>query len=122
MLAYPRYIVQHYEQGYLFFVCFIYNLLGLKEGSWCALEYDHISQIAGDRLVVTQCSPQEYKFFPHKGVVFHEQNITQLDMGCSKDDICLFDMRAEIEVSPADAQQFKYFLFGGILGDSYFFQ
>jgi ribosome biogenesis SPOUT family RNA methylase Rps3 len=102
-MSFPRYIVQHYEQG-------------LKEGSWCALEYAHICEIAGDRLHVTTITPDEHIFFPHKNVIFHETNITSLDLGCPKDEICLFDMRAEVEVSPADAQRFKYFLFGGILG------
>lgn len=34
-----------------------------------------------------------------------------------KAELCLLDPRAEIDLQPADSSKFKYFIFGGILGD-----
>ncbi|RCH90498.1 hypothetical protein CU098_000082 [Rhizopus stolonifer] len=87
---------------------------------WCSLEYKHmLSKIGPDHLYFTSLTdrclnegmPEELK----------SAKCLQIDVlnlpGVNKDEICLLDPAAPSELKPEDGEKFKYFLFGGILGD-----
>lgn len=87
---------------------------------WCSLEYKHmLSNIGPDHLYFTSLTdkclnegmPEELK----------SANCFQVDVlnlpGVKKEEICLLDPGASSELKPEDGEKFKYFLFGGILGD-----
>jgi ribosome biogenesis SPOUT family RNA methylase Rps3 len=80
---------------------------------WCVIEYKHISKIVGrENLMITNlkgaqpdklksiCSGSKKKFS---------------ELGLSR--VCVLDPEAEEMLTPADAKNFDYLVFGGILGD-----
>lgn len=76
---------------------------------WCMIEYKRICRTVGhENFVVTNLATvQEY--------ISEAQSI--LSLGIPFDRICLLDSEATQELSPEDAQDFDYFLLGGILGN-----
>lgn len=74
-----------------------------------------------------QYVPKEQLWFTHMpgcpaqlkdAGICHTKSITQ--MGLSQQKICVLDPTAKEILSPKDASQFDYFVFGGILGDKEF--
>ncbi|PUU84448.1 SAM-dependent RNA methyltransferase [Tuber borchii] len=95
-------------------------------GAWSTLEYIAISTesaASGSDFYLTSVPPslvgdlpeslRQYIGAPLK-VTSHE--VTQLSE-VHADRVCLLDPQAEKELSPADAEVFDAFVFGGILGD-----
>lgn len=87
---------------------------------WCVLEYKHmLMNVGADNLYFTSLTdaclnggmPEELK-----QAHCHKEDVLHLP-GVDPKDICLLDPSAKTPLSPADADRFKYFLFGGILGD-----
>ncbi|KAI9216040.1 SAM-dependent RNA methyltransferase [Blastocladiella britannica] len=95
---------------------------------WCRLEYAHMIQHVGaGNLIFSHMHPHimdELKTNPAglaaKALCGSEPTPTDVvDLGIPVDRVCLLDMEAEEELTPADASRFDYLLFGGILGDGY---
>lgn len=87
---------------------------------WCALEYKHMLQNIGpDHLYFTSLTdkclnegmPEELR-----SAQCYQLDVLNLP-GVKKEEICLLDPGAKSELKPEDGEKFKYFLFGGILGD-----
>lgn len=87
---------------------------------WCSLEYKHMLQNIGkDNLYFTSLTdrclnegmPEELK-----DAHLYQEEVLNVP-GIKKEEICLLDPAGTSELSPEDGDKFKYFLFGGILGD-----
>lgn len=87
---------------------------------WCVLEYKHmLMNVGADNLYFSSLTdaclnsgmPEELK-----QAHCHKEDVLHLP-GVDPKDICLLDPAATTPLSPEDADRFKYFLFGGILGD-----
>ncbi|CAO3688085.1 unnamed protein product [Rhizopus stolonifer] len=87
---------------------------------WCSLEYKHmLSKIGPDHLYftsLTDCCLNEGMPEELKSAKCLQIDVLNLP-GVNKDEICLLDPAAPSELKPEDGEKFKYFLFGGILGD-----
>ena len=95
----PIYIIEHLED---------------KVWPWCLIEYKHISQMVGKSHVwFTHTRSAALKKY---GSVFSESVAEQFAKGKLKN-ACVLDPVAPKTLTPGDAQQFNYFIFGGILGD-----
>jgi len=92
----PIYIIEHLEP---------------KLWEWCLIEYEHISEIAGkDNLWFTNIKEKDRKKLEKFGKVFSE-SIKQMRLK----NACVLDPEAEKTLSSED--RFRYYIFGGILGD-----
>jgi ribosome biogenesis SPOUT family RNA methylase Rps3 len=87
---------------------------------WCALEYKHmLHNIGPDHLYFTSLSdkcmnegmPEELK-----SAKCYQLDVLNLP-DVEPEEICLLDPAGTSELAPEDGDKFKYFLFGGILGD-----
>jgi len=96
---------------------YIIEHLDFKLFPWCMIEYKHISQTVGKKnLWFTNIKQKSEKAEVLKkyGKVFKE---SVRDMVLNKNDICVLDPKANKTLTPSDAKRFRYFVFGGILGD-----
>ncbi|KAG0174806.1 hypothetical protein DFQ28_004457 [Apophysomyces sp. BC1034] len=87
---------------------------------WCVLEYKHmLLNLGPDHLYfssltekcLNESMPEELK-----KAHCHTEDVLNLPNVDPKD-VCLLDPSATKELAPEDGDLFKYFLFGGILGD-----
>lgn len=77
---------------------------------WCVLEYKHISKIVGkDNLWITNVKKENKELEKHAKVI--KESVTQLGLS----NACILDPEAEKTLKPQEG--FKYYIFGGILGD-----
>ncbi len=80
---------------------------------WCVIEYKHISKLVGkDKLMVTNlkgAQPDKLKSICSGS----KKKVSEL--GLKR--VCVLDSEAEKMLTPEDAKNFDYFVFGGILGD-----
>jgi ribosome biogenesis SPOUT family RNA methylase Rps3 len=83
---------------------------------WCLLEYKHISETVGkENLWFTNIkNKKDARKLDKLGKVFTESLI---ELKLEKKDMCILDPESEKILEPSDNQKFKYFVFGGILGD-----
>lgn len=93
---------------------FIIEHLEPEIGEWTLIEYTHISKIVGkDNLWFTNISKiEEQKKLTSLGKVFQE-SVKELKL----EKVCILDPEAPQILTPKNAAPFKYFIFGGILGD-----
>ncbi|MBI2658166.1 hypothetical protein HYX08_05730 [Candidatus Woesearchaeota archaeon] len=81
---------------------------------WCLIEYGHISEIVGkDNLIFTNIKGDDFKKLKKLGSVF-EKNVSELKF----QDICVLSQYSKTALTAGDKSKFKYFVFGGILGDN----
>lgn len=81
---------------------------------WCLIEYGHISKIAGKQnLIFTNVSNKEKGRLEKYGSVF-EKSVSELNLRS----ICVLSQYSKKALAAKDRGKFKYFVFGGILGDS----
>ena len=82
---------------------------------WCLIEYMHISEIVGKQnLIFTNIKNKEQQNKLKKyGSVF-EKDISGLNFK----DICVLSQYSKKLLTAEDKNKFKYFIFGGILGDN----
>lgn len=79
---------------------------------WCVIEYRHISATVGrQNLIFTNVSSGADKL-KQLGEV-HKDSATKMKLHKA----CILDPEAPKMLTPEDAKQFDYFIFGGILGD-----
>ena len=91
---------------------FIIEHLEPRIWKWCLYEYEHISQIVGkENLWITNVrrgSSRLGKF----GKVFRE-SVKEMKL----EGVCVLDPEARESLTSEDSGKFRYFVFGGILGD-----
>jgi ribosome biogenesis SPOUT family RNA methylase Rps3 len=93
----------------------------LEDGmhSWCQLEYKHmLTTVGADNLYFSGLSDECKTNMPAelKAAHCHSEDVLHIP-GIKLEDVCLLDPAGKQELSPEDGDKFKYFLFGGILGD-----
>lgn len=92
---------------------YIIEHLEPKLWPWCLIEYKHISKIAGkNNLWFTSIKKQDIKKLKKYGKIF-----TKSVKDFKIKNLCILDPDANKTLIPKDTKQFKYFIFGGILGD-----
>lgn len=93
------------------FLCVIYALPMLSSTP-NSIEYSLMSKLVGqDRLLLTNFP------FNFEGAECTASPVVDHLKGVPLSKICLLDSEAGETLSPADAEEFDYFLFGGILGN-----
>ena len=94
---------------------FIIEHLEPRVFEWCLIEYKHISKIVGkENLWFTNIRSK-------KGAASLEQYGRRIQESVSTLDLkhaCVLDPAAHKTLQPGEAKKFKYFIFGGILGDN----
>lgn len=83
-----------------------------KVWPWCKIEYESISQIIPKANLWFTNINDNSKFLSKLGKVSKESVIS---MGLKK--ACILDPNAKQTLTPKEANKFKYFIIGGILGD-----
>jgi len=93
---------------------FIIEHLEPKLWPWCLIEYEHISETVGkENLWFTNIkNKKEAKTLEKYGKVFKE-SVTNMNLP----NVCVLDPESKEILSPKSANEFEYFVFGGILGD-----
>lgn len=107
-----KYVIEHTEQGFT---------------KWVVLEYSQIIRDVGKENLFLVSLPKGTtesdipKELIELGLQWTTEDIvpyfTETNGVSNNDQLCLLDPRAEIDLQPNDANEFKYFIFGGILGD-----
>lgn len=107
-----KYVIEHMEQGFT---------------PWVVLEYAQIIKDVGKENLYLVSLPEGTteadmpKELIDLGLQWTTEDIVPYLAGMEdvqdKSDLCLLDPRAEIDLQPSDTANFKYFIFGGILGD-----
>lgn len=94
-------------------ICIIEHLEP-KLSRWCFIEYKHISQVVGKRnLWISNVKREsERKKLEGYGKAIKE-SVSKLNLK----NACILDPDGRKILSPKEAKKFKYFIFGGILGD-----
>ncbi|WP_297065197.1 hypothetical protein [Thermococcus sp.] len=82
---------------------------------WLWLEYKHVSEWWGDRLIFTNVLPEERERLAKLGSVIGE-SVTRFPFDRSK--IIVLDLQAEEELKPEDIEEDTIIVVGGILGDA----
>ena len=81
---------------------------------WCFIEYRHISEILGKgNLIFTNIKNQKEQNKLNKFGKVYDKKISELDFK----NICVLSQYSKRQLTANDKNKFKYFVFGGILGD-----
>ena len=81
---------------------------------WCLIEYEHISKIAGkNNAIFTNIRKKDKNKLKKYGAVF-EKSISELNF----ENICALSQYSKKTLAVNDKSRFRYFVFGGILGDN----
>ncbi|MBI5391776.1 hypothetical protein HZB00_02120 [Candidatus Woesearchaeota archaeon] len=85
-----------------------------KLSQWCVIEYRQMSKYVGKQnLFFTNILKKDVKKLKPYGSV-ETRSMTQLQL----QKVCILDPNTKKTLTPEDAKQFDYFVFGGILGDA----
>lgn len=104
---------------------FVVEHLDPELGPWSALEYDCIARechASGARFLLSSVPPSlqlPQELAATQGLEVDQRSVEEI-FADRKDKVCLLDPAAQIELNPADGNEFEVFLFGGILGMSFF--
>lgn len=102
---------------------FVVEHLDPELGPWSALEYGCIareSHATGARFLLSSVSPSlqlPQDLAATKGLEVDQRSVEEI-FADRKSKVCLLDPAAQVELNPADGDEFEVFLFGGILGMS----
>ena len=91
---------------------FIIEHLEPRVWNWCKIEYKSISDIVGKENLWFTNIKRKNKYLEGLGKVF-KQSVRELGLK----EACVLDPEAKEMLTPKDSEKFKYFIFGGILGD-----
>lgn len=81
---------------------------------WCLIEYEHISKIVGkNNLIFTNVNKKNKNKLKKHGVVY-QKSISRLNFN----KLCVLSQYSTKTLTEKDKNKFKYFVFGGILGDN----
>lgn len=109
-----KYIIEHMEQGF---------------SEWVTLEYAQIIRDLGASNLILSSLPEgtQESDIPVKlremGLQWTTKPLNEIQTvfpqlpSLQENRVCLLDPRASSDLTPEDAQQYDYFVFGGILGD-----
>ncbi|GAA5989565.1 hypothetical protein JCM11641_004599 [Rhodosporidiobolus odoratus] len=115
----PTYVIEHMEE----------DNFDTTFPHWISLEYNQMIKLANpSQVVFSSLSPNSVaslgEQLKNRGAkedsfVASTKSVRELmeEKGIPLDKVCLLDPRAEKEIAPEDANEFDWFLFGGILGD-----
>lgn len=94
---------------------FVIEHLETELYEWCLIEYGHISKIVGkNNLIFTNIkNKKEQEKLKKLGIVY-EEIISELKF----ENLCVLSQYAKKTLATDDKSKFKYFIFGGILGDN----
>ena len=82
---------------------------------WCLIEYGHISEIVGKKnLIFTNIKDKKSQNKLNKFGTAYDKKISELDF----EGICVLSQYSKKQLTASDRDKFKYFVFGGILGDN----
>lgn len=101
---------------------FVVEHLDPELGPWSSLEYACIareSQAAAARFLLSSVPPSlqmPSDLADTPGLEVEHRGVEEI-FAHQKSQVCLLDPGAQTELSPADRDRFKVFLFGGILGE-----
>ena len=104
---------------------FVVEHLDPELGPWSALEYGCIareSHATGARFLLSSVPPSlqlPQDLAATKGLEVNQRSVEEI-FADRKSKVCLLDPAAQVELNPADGDEFEVFLFGGILGMSLF--
>ncbi|GME73017.1 unnamed protein product [Ambrosiozyma monospora] len=102
-----KYVIEHMEEGFT---------------EWVILEYSQILRDLGPENLILTSLPSTTKEsdIPKQllslGLQWTTKELTEI-INTPASRLCLLDPRATQDLQPEDAEQFDYFIFGGILGD-----
>ena len=102
---------------------FVVEHLDPELGPWSALEYGCIareSHATGARFLLSSVPPSlqlPQDLAATKGLEVNQRSVEEI-FADRKSKVCLLDPAAQVELNPADGDEFEVFLFGGILGMS----
>ena len=82
---------------------------------WLWLEYKHVSEWWGDKLIFTNVLPEEREKLAKLGSVICE-SVTKFPLDRSR--VIVLDLQAEEELKPEDITEDTLIVVGGILGDA----
>ncbi len=91
---------------------YIIEHLEKRTWKWCLIEYKHISKITGKRNLWFTKITKGNKDLKKYGKVI-KKPVSELNLK----NACILDPDAKKTLSEGDGKKFKYFIFGGILGD-----
>ncbi|KAF9919034.1 hypothetical protein BX616_002698 [Lobosporangium transversale] len=100
-----NYIIEHMEEGM---------------HDWCKLEYEHMVSVCGpEHIYFTALTPKTLADMPETlaKAHCHTEDIMAMSDRIPHQRVCLLDPASPHVLSPGDAKEFDFFLFGGILGD-----
>ena len=93
---------------------FIIEHLEPRLSKWCLIEYKHISEIAGKRNLWLANVKRESERKKLEGYGrLSKESASELSLK----NACILDPDAKKTLMPKEARKFRYFIFGGILGD-----
>jgi ribosome biogenesis SPOUT family RNA methylase Rps3 len=93
---------------------FIIEHLEPKLSKWCIIEYERISSIVGKQnLWFTSVTSKSDRSKLSKLGKVSKESVKELNLGY----VCVLDPESEVELTSADKERYRYFVFGGILGD-----
>jgi len=93
---------------------FIIEHLEPRLSKWCLVEYRHISKIVGKRnlwFANMKLKKDREKLKRYDRAI--KESVSQINLKNS----CVLDPDAKKTLMPKEAKKFRYFIFGGILGD-----
>lgn len=94
---------------------FVIEHLEQKLHKWCMFEYENISKVVGKENLIFTNIKRKNDFLTKIGKV-EKKRIFELIT--DKESICILDPDAKEILKSTDSKKFKYFVFGGILGDN----
>ncbi|MBI2659427.1 hypothetical protein HYX05_05010 [Candidatus Woesearchaeota archaeon] len=93
---------------------FIIEHLEKELYEWCLIEYEHISKIIGkNSTIFTNINKKDIKRLKKYGAV-SEKSISKSKFN----NLCVLSQYSKKTLATDDKNKFKYFVFGGILGDN----
>lgn len=87
---------------------------------WCKLEYEHMVAVCGaEHIYFTGLTPKTLADMPESlsKAHCHTEDIMTMRDRIPHDTVCLLDPASPTVLAPEDGDKYKFFLFGGILGD-----
>ena len=81
---------------------------------WCLIEYEHISKIVGKNKLIFTNIKKKYKNKLKKYGIVYGKRVVELKLK----NICVLSQYCKKSLKTEDKNKFKYFVFGGILGDN----
>ncbi|MEM4719267.1 MAG: SAM-dependent methyltransferase [Candidatus Pacearchaeota archaeon] len=97
---------------------FVIEHLEKRLWPWCLIEYESISKIVGRKNIIFTNIKRRNRSLETFGKCYKERFFELINkMKINPKKVCVLDPAAKEVLSPREAKNFDYFVFGGILGD-----